>query len=112
MLRVALSHDRKAYRGKDFIVVVVLESATKGDVFELTREDHGKKRSFRIENNGSFKVGHKGMEWPGEILGGIWTHEYMDRNIRRLLTQPSIAVTVRTALRFDPKLTCSSYLSD
>ena len=112
VLHVAFSHDRKTYPGQDVIFVVVLESGTRGDVFELTHENQGSKRNYRVENNGSFKIGPKGLKWTGEILGGIWTHEYIERNIRRLLRQPSVAIPVRTALRSYREITCSSYVSD
>lgn len=111
-LRVGLRHDRQTYPGKDFIFVVVLESSTKGDVFELTREDHKESRSCRIQNNGQSKIGHQGMEWPGEILGGIWTHEYVERNVRLLLKGPKITIPARAALKSNPRVTCSSYVAN
>jgi len=112
ILQVGLRHDRTTYPGKDVIFAVVLETPAKGDVFELTRENRQGVRSYRIENNGSFTLGAKGVKWRGEILGGIWTHEYIERNVRKLLKRRSITISIRAALRPNPQATCSSYASE
>ena len=72
--RVGLRHDKNTYPGEDVIIVVVLESATRGDVFELRGERRQQGREYNLENNGSFKLRHKQFTWPNEIFGGIWTH--------------------------------------
>ena len=112
ILQVGLRHDRKTYPGEDVIFIVVFENRTKGDVFELTRQDHKGIRSYRIENNGSFTLGPRGLKWRGEILGGIWTHEYIEENVRKLLKRRRIAISIKAALRPNPHVTCSSYVSE
>src|SRR5215471_3203548 len=47
---VGLRHDRLTYPGKDIVFVAVLESATAGDVFELTHERSGSQEKFNLEN--------------------------------------------------------------
>lgn len=108
--RLGLRHDRRTYPGEDVITVVVFESREQGDVFELTRKDKGLIRTYRIQNNGSFKLGAKGMQWPGEILGGIWTHDYIEANIRKIMHGPKIRVPLKMALRPAPHVTCQSYV--
>jgi hypothetical protein len=109
--QVGLRHDRKTYPGEDVVFVVVFENPTQGDVFELTREDHGRDRTYRIENNGEFKLGRKGIEWPGEILGGNWTHDYIEANIRKLMHGPKIRVQLKTVLKPIQHVSCNSYMS-
>lgn len=109
---MGLRHDRKSYEREDHIIVVIFEHRTRGDVFDLTREDRGNRRIYRIENNGEFSLEHKTIEWPGEILGGNWTHDYMERNIRRVMRGPRIRVQLEVLPRSFPQVTCTSYVSD
>ena len=110
---VGLVHDRTSYEYHwDHIVVVVFENRTRGDVFDLTHEDQGNHRTYRIENNGEFRLGHAEVEWPGEILGGNWTHDYIERNIRRVMRRPKIRVQLKKLPRPFPQVTCTSYVSD
>jgi hypothetical protein len=108
---VGLRHDRKTYPGEDVVFVVVFENPTQGDVFELTREDHGRDRTYNLENNGSFRLGGKETRWPNEIFGGIWTHEYVEANIRKLTQSPKTWVQLNAVLKPLPEVTCSYYRS-
>lgn len=108
-LRVGLRHDYKTYAGQDVTIVVVLESATRGDVFELTQERRRHGRKFNLENNGSFKLRHNEFSWPNEIFGGIWTHEYMEKNIKRIMRGPKVWVDVKTAQKAMPEVSCTWY---
>lgn len=112
ILEVGLRHDRKTYPGEDMVFVVVFEGPTRGDVFELTRKNHGRRRSYRIENNGEFKLRSGQVEWIGEILGGIWTHEYIEGNIKRIVRGPKTWVRVTDVLKPFHQVTCMSFVSN
>ena len=107
--RVGLRHDKNTYPGEDVIIVVVLESATRGDVFELRGERRQQGREYNLENNGSFKLRHKQFTWPNEIFGGIWTHEYIEKNITRIMRGPKVWVRLKTAQKPMPGVTCTWY---
>lgn len=111
-VQIGLRHDRRTYPGQDVIIVVVFEGRSKGHVFEVIREDQEENRAYRIENNGSFRLGNYRMEWRGEILGGIWTHEYMEKNIRRIMRGPKVWVDVKTAEKPMPEVACTWYGSN
>jgi len=86
--RAGLRHDRRTYPGDDVIFAVVFESPTQGDVFELMHYWSGKQAKYNLENNGSFELRGKAFAWRNEIFGGIWTHEYIERNIRKIMRGP------------------------
>lgn len=109
--RVGLRHDRITYQHQDHVIVVVFENPLRGDVFELTRTNARRRRIYRIENNGEFKIGKRGIEWPGEILGGNWTHGYLEESIRKILLGQKAIVQLNTLLTPMPKVTCTSYVS-
>ena len=108
---VGLRHDRRTYPGENVITAVVFEGREHGDVFELTREDKGLIRTYKIQNNGSFKLDHKRIQWQGEILGGIWTHHYIEMNIMKIIRGPKIWVPLKSVLRPAPHVICQSYVN-
>jgi hypothetical protein len=110
-LRVGLRHDRKTYPGEDVLFVVVFENRVKGDVFELTREDTGRHRTYTVVNNGSIDPRRKGLEWVGDVLGGIWTREYIARNAMKVMHGPKVWVQLKTVFKPLPQVTCTSYVS-
>lgn len=110
-LRVGITHDRRSYSGEDVIFAVVLESPASGDVFELTRHSDKTHREYTIENNGSFQLGRRGFEWRNEILGGIWTHEYFERNVRKIMRGSKIWVSAKSVLRPITGVSCGSYVT-
>lgn len=89
---VGLTHDRRTYPGTDMMFVAVFRTATEGDVFELTHQAQTTAEKYNLENNGSFRVRGKEFTWPNEIFGGIWTHEYVERNIRSIMRGPKFWV--------------------
>lgn len=105
---VALRHDQKTYPREDIVFLTIFESPRKGDVFELTREDHGHRRTYNLDNNGSFVLGRE-TSWPNEIFGGIWTHEYFEKNIRKLRHGRKTWIRLQTAQRLRPEARCSYY---
>lgn len=106
---VALRHDRQTYPGEDFVFLAIFESPRKGDIFELTREDHGDRRTYNLANNGSFVLGGKETAWPNEIFGGIWTHEYFEKNIRTLRHSRKNWLRLQTIQRPRRQVSCSYY---
>lgn len=106
---VGLRHDRKTYPGEDIVFLVASESPTRGDVFELTRKDHGSHRIYNLENNGSYRLGVGETRWPNEIFGGIWTHNYVEKNIRKIVRGPKSWIRVAAPVHPLPSVTCSYY---
>lgn len=109
---VGLTHDRKTYPGQDVIIVVVFRNRLRGDVFELTGERRRHKSKYNLENNGSFKIVHKEFTWPNEIFGGIWTHEYIEKNIRKIMRGRKIWIRLKTAQKLMPTVGCTWYGSN
>jgi len=110
--RVGLRHDRRTYPGDDVIFAVVFESPTQGDVFELMHYWSGKQAKYNLENNGSFELRGKAFAWRNEIFGGIWTHEYIERNIRKIVRGPKASVSLKTASKPITNVTCTYYGSN
>lgn len=67
--------------------------------------------SNTIENNGSFKLGPRGFEWRNEILGGIWTHEYVQRNVRKIMRGLKLWISVNAVRRPISDVSCNSYVT-
>jgi hypothetical protein len=106
--QVGVRHDRETYPGDDVVIVAVFKSGTEGDVFELTHKGRGNSEKYNLENNGSFKLRGKGFVWPNEIFGGIWTHDYIERNIRRLMRGPKVWVR-RKDVKTATSVACTYY---
>lgn len=109
--QVGLRHDSKSYAGQEHLIVVVFENRVQGDVFDLTRRQSRLHRTYRVENNGEFKITPRGIEWPGEILGGNWTHDYMETNIRKVVRGPRTWIQWNALNKHFPQVTCTSYVS-
>jgi hypothetical protein len=109
-LRVGLIHDRKAYEGKDHIVVVVFESNTNGQVFDLRAEYENKQYVYTVVNNGSFTLKNGRLEFLDPPLGGVWTQEYLEKNIKKIAKGAKIWLSLSTLLKPLSGVTCSSYV--
>lgn len=112
LFHVGLRHDRKTYPAKDTVFLVVFKNRLQGDVFELTLRGKGNSRLYNLENNGSYKLGGKYIDWPNEIFGGIWTHEYFERNIRAIRRGPKVWVPLKTVTRPVLGVSCDYYGQD
>lgn len=106
---IGLRHDRKTYPGQDIVIVAVFESQTRGNAFELVKETKGAHRNYHFTNNGSFILGKKETRWLNEILGGNWTHDYIEGNVRKIARGARQRVELKTALRSNLNATCTYY---
>ena len=107
-LHVGFVHDRKTFPGEDFITMVVFENPAKGDVFEIVGERQKTRRTYSIVNNGSIDPARKGRpDWVGDVLFGIWTRHYIERHVLKVMAGPKVWVSVKTALKPMPKVSCT-----
>lgn len=112
LFHVGLRHDRRTYPGEDTVFLVVFKNRLQGDVFELTLSGSGAHRLYNLENNGSYRFGGKETGWPNEIFGGIWTHEYFERNIRAIRRGPKVWVRLKSVTQPVPGISCDYYGQD
>lgn len=112
VFHVGLRHDRKTYPGEDMVFLVVFKNRLQGDVFELTVRGSRNHPLYNLDNNGSYKLGGKYIEWPNEIYFGIWTHEYFERNIRAIRRGPKVWMSRKTVTRPVPGISCDYYGQD
>jgi hypothetical protein len=92
------------------LFVVIYESRSTGQVFDLLDETRDGGRKLTVTNNGRFSVDGARIKYLGEILGGIWTHELFDRTIKEVSAKPSFSVPVSRIMQSFPGTRCSSYV--
>jgi hypothetical protein len=110
--RVGLIHDRESYPSKDHIIVVVFETDSKGQVFDLTAECKNKQCVYTIVNNGSFMLNKSHLEFLDPPLGGVWTQEYLEANIRKITNARRTWVNLSTISAPLPEVSCTSYVQN
>ena len=108
-LRFGFGWDRRSNRGQSHLIVVVYEDRSKGQVLDLLEEHSNGQLRITVVNNGSFRMlfGKVDMD---ELLGGVWTYEYLQRNVRSILKQQVYSTPISTLLRRFPGVACSSYV--
>src|SRR5215469_7582052 len=110
-LQVDATYDRTSYEGQTHIVLAVFQTPAKGQVFDLTLERKGSERIYTVENNGSFLITGDQIEFVDPPLGGVWTQETMERNIRKAIAGPKKRVAVSAISRSLPNVSCKSYVA-
>jgi len=107
-IHVSLTHDRQLYPGEDHIIAVVFQSRTVGQFFDITANCN-RKCVYTIQNNGVFKVEKNAINFVGAPLGGTWTQEYLEKNIKKTLNGPKTRVQISDIINVSPEVSCSSY---
>jgi hypothetical protein len=107
-LRANFMRDVTSDPGKEHFIVVLLESGSKGQVFDLVRTRHAAQTSWKIENNGNFLVTKSQIEFV-DVLGGTWTQEHLERNVKQALLQKGFLVDAKALTAGDSKIACSCY---
>jgi hypothetical protein len=105
---VGLTHDRRSYPGEDHIIAVVFQSRTAGQFFDITATCNDK-CVYTIQNNGAFKLQKKAIKLVGAPLGGIWTEEYLEKNIKKTFVGPKVRVQISDIIHINPEVICKSY---
>jgi hypothetical protein len=73
--------DENSFKNESHIIVVIYKH--KFDlVFDINANISGGRKVFTIENNASFSLRGSAIEYGSSPLGGIWMHEYLERNIK------------------------------
>jgi hypothetical protein len=108
-LRVAMVHDRTSYPGEDTIVVVVLETDYKGQFFAVQADCKKEQCTYDIQNNGSFTFKKNHFDFVDPPLGGVWTQERLERNIKKALSSRVTWLEVSSVLKPISRVRCTSY---
>jgi len=109
-LNVAFTHDKQSYPGEDHIILVVLQSAREGQVFDLQLQHGTASDMYTIQNNGRFIDNKRKITFIDPPLGGTWIQEYLAHNIRRAIANIHYSIPRGQLLRKRPDTTCSSYV--
>ncbi|HYX53810.1 MAG TPA: hypothetical protein VE783_10200 [Candidatus Limnocylindrales bacterium] len=107
-VRVSFTIDRKSYEGKEHLVLVFNQSDSSAQAFDIivTRSNHA--LNLHMVNNAGFKRISREFEWNYPPLGGVWTQEHFEQNIRNAnssgtyLIDPALSGKVKG-------VSCSSY---
>jgi hypothetical protein len=110
-LEVGTRYDRRSWERENHVVVAVFQTPVKGQVFDLTEERKGPKRIYTIENNGSFLIKRGEIDFVDPPLGGVWTQENLEGNIRKIKAGAKKRVAVSTSSRSFPNVSCKSYVA-
>lgn len=102
--------DTKTYPGEKVLFVVAFTGRRKGRIFELTATEHGGQDSLRVENNGKFKESPSEINFVEELLGGVWTHAYLESAIRQIDSSPRFVISIKELRDGYRDVQCSSYL--
>lgn len=80
-------------------------------MFTIFEEKKHGRSNLDIQNNGKFKVSASGrsIDFPDEILGGIWTHEHVESAIRRIERQPRFSISGEVVFGQPDVGSCHSY---
>ena len=107
-LRFGFTRDRKSYPDQSHVIVVVYESRSKGQVFDLLEKPTKGQVRLIVVNNGRFSVTGSKVQ-VDEILGGVWTNQFLTKAIRAILADRSFSVQVSRLKQSFPDTVCSSY---
>jgi hypothetical protein len=102
------SKDEQSYRGERHLWLFLLRGRGVYDVFdvEVIRQPH---RVYSLVNNATIRWDGRTIRELGALLGGIWTHNVMERNFRAALKTQSIQV--RADALVHRRVRCRSYAS-
>jgi hypothetical protein len=88
--------------------LVVYESSSKGDVYVFTRDYQQGKTVLNLVNNARFTGGPTGLNLI-DPLGGIWTYEHIERNVKRAMRGKRYSIPAGSLLGSSPAFACHHY---
>jgi hypothetical protein len=111
LLRFGYYLDTNSYPGEEALYLVNYEGSnlSKGLAFIFFVGDKDRRRVFRLENNASFVVKKKGIEFIEAPLGGIWTQEHLESAIEHIEQEPKMELLVKDLREKFPDVRCESY---
>jgi hypothetical protein len=103
--------DEKSYPGDKVIYIVEYTSSgrSKGMVFAVFLEQRDRREVFNIQNNATFVRSRSGVNFTGEALGGVWTHQQLVSAIKRIERQPRFTVPTKNLATPSTPDNCESY---
>ena len=103
--------DTTAYPGEEALYVVAFEDGNppKGMVFVFFVLQRDRRHTFRAENNATFVLRKKGIEFLDPPLGGAWTQEHMEDAIDRIGQDAMYLFSIKDARGPSADVTCESY---
>jgi hypothetical protein len=107
-LRINVTQKRTSSPDTTRFVILVLESRSKGQIFDLVRTSQHAEANWKIKNNGNFEVTKSGIEFV-DVLGGVWTQEDLERNVKQALRRKTLLVDLRNLDTKKSGVVCSCY---
>jgi hypothetical protein len=103
--------DEKSYPGEKVIYIVEYTGSrrSKGMVFAVFLEQRDRRQVFNIQNNATFVRSRRGVNFTGEALGGIWTHQQLVSAIKRIERQSRFTVPTKNLATPSALISCESY---
>ncbi len=113
-LTFGYSLDEKSYPGDRVIYVVKYAAPTRSDglVFAIFLTEHDGHLAFELQINDSFVLSKdepSGVSLVNPPLGGTWTQEHLESDIKEIEKQPRFALSVKDLSAADPSLVCEAY---
>jgi hypothetical protein len=105
--------DTQSYPGQPVLYVIdfLRTDGREGAVFTIFADEKHGRPNFDIQNNGKFKISASGksVDFPEEILGGIWTHKQVTAAIKRIERQPRLSISRDVVFSRSDDSSCHSY---
>jgi hypothetical protein len=100
------SKDEQSYQGERHLWLFLLRGRGVYDVFdvEVIRQPH---RVYSLVNNATIRWDGRTIRELGALLGGIWTHNVMERNFRAAMKANPTRLRPSAPVR--QRLECESY---
>lgn len=110
-LTLGYTIDKKSYPGQTVMYVVsyTKQDRSKGLVYTIFITESDGKTSFNIQNNATFRRSKNGVDFTGEPLGGVWTHQQLISAIESIAQQPTFTIGVVDAFATTHSTQCESY---
>jgi hypothetical protein len=107
-ISLIVSHDDRSYAHERHLWIFVKRGMGIYDVFDEEIVLTPPKR-YVMQNNATIRWDGRTVDEPGALLGGIWTHDVMERNFRKALRSKVTVMRPFDPLRRDAN--CESYAS-
>jgi hypothetical protein len=103
--------DEKSHPGDQVIYIVEYKgsSRSKGWVFVVFLKQQDRRQVFNIQNNGTFVRSKSGVNFTGEPLGGVWTHQHLVSAIKRIEQQSRFTIPTKDLATLSTLINCESY---
>ena len=103
--------DTTAYPGEEALYVVAFEDGNppKGMAFVFFVLQRDRRHTFRAENNATFVLRKKGIEFLEPPLGGAWTEEHMEAAIEHIESAPRVDFEVKDLREKSADVRCESF---